>query len=114
MFMKAITEANPWDRDSALNRTIWQNLPTASKESMTIGVVDDYSSYTLHPPVRRALDDAVEKLKAAGVKVVPVTLPDVQQNHDQLFEFFRAAGNGVSPSHPFRPTPSTSRLTPRT
>jgi amidase len=95
MFMKAITEAKPWDRDIALNRTIWQDVPVARKEAITIGVVDDYSSYTLHPPVRRALDEAVDKLKTAGVKVVPVTLPDVQKNNGQLLDFFRAAGNGV-------------------
>lgn len=96
LFMKVVTSAKPWEHDSAVNRTIWQGLKIPSVESITVGLVEDYGYLTPHPPVRRALLESAKKLEQAGIKVVPVSIPDVAKSYSNLFSFFRAAGNGVS------------------
>lgn len=40
--------------------------------------------------------EAVEKLQKAGVKTVRIELPQVAERYRALFDFFKAAGSGVS------------------
>lgn len=98
LFLREVIKAGPWKYDSGVNRTIWQGLDVPPKESITIGVAEDDGVFTPHPPVRRALQEAVGKMKAAGVKVVPIELPQVAKKYEQLLKYFKAAGSGVS--HP--------------
>jgi amidase len=96
LFLKDIIAAAPWKHDTAVNRTVWQDLPALTIDAITIGVIEDDGVFTPHPPVRRAMHEAIGKLKRAGVKIVPVELPQVGQKYEQLFKYFKAAGEGVS------------------
>jgi amidase len=96
LFLKEIVAAAPWKNDTAANRTVWQDLPALTADAVTIGVIEDDGMFTPHPPVRRAMHEAVAKLKKAGVKVVPVELPQVAKHYGEMFKFFTAAGEGVS------------------
>jgi amidase len=96
LFLKEIVAAAPWKYDAAVNRTVWQDLPALTPDALIIGVIEDDGVFTPHPPVRRAMHEAVAKLKKAGVKVVPVELPQIAQKYAQMFKIFQAAGEGVS------------------
>jgi amidase len=96
MFMKTIVQAQPWKYDSAVNRTVFQGLQVPAKDEVVIGYLENDGVFTPHPPVRRAIQEAVTKLESAGVKLVPITLPDISKMYAALFSFFRSAGAGVS------------------
>jgi aspartyl-tRNA(Asn)/glutamyl-tRNA(Gln) amidotransferase subunit A len=58
--------APPWDADKA-ERSI---------EGLTVGVPDAFYVDDLDADVARALDESIRVLRACGVQIVPVTLPD--------------------------------------
>lgn len=96
MFLQEIVKAGPWKYDSAVNRTVWQGLPVPSTGTLTVGYIEDDGVFTPHPPVKRAMREAIEKLQKAGVRTVPIELPQVAEKYGQLFAWFKAAGSGVS------------------
>lgn len=98
LFLKEVVKAGPWKVDSGVNRTVWQGLEVPGRENVTIGFIEDDGVFTPHPPVRRAMREAVEKLEKAGIKVVPIELPNVARHNDGLWKFFAAAGSSVSTS----------------
>lgn len=70
-FMEAIISAGPWNYDSSALAVPWRQLPELDRP-LTIGLLAEDPKYPLHPPVRRALALATEKLSAAGHNVIPV------------------------------------------
>lgn len=55
----------------------FSNLPTDLK-GKKIGIIKEYMGEGLHSGVRARIDDAIEKLKAAGVDVQEVSLPSIE------------------------------------
>ncbi|KAH8671980.1 general amidase GmdB [Tricladium varicosporioides] len=71
LFLSTIINSKPWLQDSTTHAVPWRPTTDLSKKSkLTIGVLADDPAFPLHPPVRRAIKNAVEKLEAAGHKVV--------------------------------------------
>ncbi|KAH0164461.1 amidase, partial [Aureobasidium melanogenum] len=74
-FMKTIMSAQAWRYDSSCLHLRWQGQQTSRKPR--IGLVLDDGVYTPFPPVRRAIREAAQKLRDAGVDVVELRLPHV-------------------------------------
>ncbi len=70
LFFKSVLEAKPWMDDSTVVAAPYQII--ANKELLTIGIFPEDPQLPLHPPVRRALDNAVFALTAAGHKLVQI------------------------------------------
>ncbi|KAH7086058.1 amidase signature domain-containing protein [Paraphoma chrysanthemicola] len=68
LFMKTLLLAKPWVRDSTAHAIAWRDIPT--KPKLRIGLYMGDPIAPLHPPVKRALRLAADKLKAAGHEVV--------------------------------------------
>ncbi|PVH82426.1 amidase [Cadophora sp. DSE1049] len=85
LFTRVVRNAKPWSVDPAVVPNIFEQGALARKP--VVGVI--YSSgLTPHPPVRRALQEAVAKLEAAGFKVkefVPPTLTSIRVVTAELF-----------------------------
>ncbi|WQF80938.1 Putative amidase signature domain-containing protein [Colletotrichum destructivum] len=69
LLMETTLARRPWDYDTSSVDTPWRNLDDRVK-TLTIGLLPEDPNYPLHPPVRRALNDAVLALEAAGHNVV--------------------------------------------
>lgn len=69
LLMETTLARRPWDYDASSVNTPWRNLDDGVK-TLTIGLLPEDPNYPLHPPVRRALNDAVLALEAAGHNVV--------------------------------------------
>ncbi|THX86001.1 amidase [Aureobasidium pullulans] len=76
-FMKTIMSAEPWRYDSSCLHLRWQGQLNSRKPR--IGVVFDDGLYTPFPPVRRAIQEAAQKLRDSGVDVVELRLPNVAE-----------------------------------
>ncbi|GKT66294.1 general amidase [Colletotrichum tofieldiae] len=69
LLMETTLARRPWEYDASAVGIPWRSLDNA-KKTLTIGVLPEDPNYSLHPPVRRALDEAVSSLKAAGHDIV--------------------------------------------
>lgn len=70
LFMRVITDMRPWKYDATVHDVPWRRQETTGQKVLTIGVLPEDETYRLQPPVRRALDSAVEALARAGHKIV--------------------------------------------
>ncbi|KAH8893597.1 fatty-acid amide hydrolase [Thozetella sp. PMI_491] len=89
-FMKTIIAAQPWQRDSTSLAYPWRELPELSRP-LTIGVLAEDPKYPLHPPVRRALSAAAEKLGKAGHKIVQLghtSEHSISVSNDLIFKYY--------------------------
>lgn len=77
LFMRAVVGSgtpNATRYDSKALSLAWRELESSElSKQLTIGVLAEDPDYPLHPPVRRALDEAVARLSAAGHRLI--TLP---------------------------------------
>ncbi|KAI0593145.1 amidase [Biscogniauxia sp. FL1348] len=108
MFTKVVRDANPWTFDPAIIPNIMECGTTASRKPV-VGVIYE-SGLKPHPPVRRALREAVAKLSAAGFVVKDFHPPDfihIREVSEQLFTLdalsypkqeFAKSGEPVVPS----------------
>ncbi|KAI3393113.1 hypothetical protein diail_4711 [Diaporthe ilicicola] len=80
VWMQAVLEQEPWDVDTTLAPVPWRS--GVGLGDFTVGVMWDDGIVKPHPPVLRALRNAVDKLKAAGVKVVDWEPYDHQRGWD--------------------------------
>ncbi|GJN72266.1 hypothetical protein PLICBS_006338 [Purpureocillium lilacinum] len=65
LFMRAVTDGKPWDEETSLVPIPWKQL-TPSPE-FTVGVLWDDMVVHPHPPVQRAMREAVAKMTSAGI-----------------------------------------------
>lgn len=76
LFMQTvIDDGHAWKYDPSASAVPWnipQDINLKNNGSLTIGVLSEDKHYPLHPPVKRALQDAVERLTRAGHKIVPI------------------------------------------
>ncbi|CAK7211771.1 hypothetical protein SCUCBS95973_001232 [Sporothrix curviconia] len=80
LFFKSVLDAKPWTYDAQAVAVPFQQLPpTASataiapaKKTLRIGLIPEDPKIPLHPPVRRALDNAAAALEKAGHEIVPI------------------------------------------
>lgn len=74
VLMRTLGDRRPWTYDAAALDLDWRP-PTSLRGrrdggKLRIGIVPEDDEFRLHPPVRRALDEAAAKLAAAGHEVV--------------------------------------------
>jgi amidase len=76
LFMKCVVgEGNAWGYDHTAVAAPWHSSPQAisvRNGSLTIGVLAEDRQFPLHPPVKRALEEAVETLNRAGHRIVRI------------------------------------------
>lgn len=95
---ESISKAVPADFDTASLRMPWSSKSADSKlpdRTLRIGVVLDDGLSTPSPPMRRALAESVEKLKRAGVDIIPLQLPLVEECMSILGDMFVLEGSKV-------------------
>ena len=86
-FMKAVCDADAWRFDETALSAPWRDvrIPT----SLRIGVIWEDTKYPLFPPVKRAISDAVEKLKTAGHTLVDLDdFPSISDANTRSFHYF--------------------------
>lgn len=76
LFMKCVVgEGNAWEYDHTAVAAPWNSSPRASNVrngGLTIGVLAEDKHFPLHPPVKRALEEAVKALNRAGHRIVRI------------------------------------------
>lgn len=64
LFITSVVSAEPWKYDSTTHAIPWRS--PGALDSLRVGVLAEDPKWPLHPPVRRAIDDAVKLLENAG------------------------------------------------
>lgn len=98
--LRTIMEATPANIDPACVRIPWyqngltnpNNLETGA---LRVAVVSDDGLWTPTPPVRRGLEDSVNKLRKAGVELVNIKLPLVAEMISIIGDMFALDGSKV-------------------
>ncbi|KAJ5731330.1 uncharacterized protein N7483_005838 [Penicillium malachiteum] len=79
LFMKTILkDGQAWKYDTTASGAPWIDGPRggdARNGRLTIGVLSEDKQFPLHPPIKRALDLAVERLTRAGHRIVRIESP---------------------------------------
>ncbi|KAJ5757965.1 uncharacterized protein N7511_006659 [Penicillium nucicola] len=75
LLMSAVVgDGRAWEYDSSAVSVPWQGIPRGINDTanggLTIGVLGEDQQFPLHPPVKRALESAVEALTQAGHRIV--------------------------------------------
>ncbi|KAI1078091.1 amidase [Whalleya microplaca] len=90
LFTRVVRDAKPWTFDPAVIPNILEYENTATRKPI-VGVIHR-SGLTPHPPVRRALREAVAKLKASGFEVRDFNPPDFIRIRDITEQLFTLDG----------------------
>ncbi|RLV90808.1 hypothetical protein JA1_004286 [Spathaspora sp. JA1] len=94
LWMKAyLNEGKPWLQDGVIVHMPYREVPQPKAEELTIAVIRDDGLVRVSPPVRRALNESVEKLKAAGVKIVEFTPPNTKLLYETVHNMYTCDGN---------------------
>ncbi|KAH8694111.1 amidase signature domain-containing protein [Talaromyces proteolyticus] len=74
LFLTSVISAKPWKYDSTTHAIPW--LPVGGNVAFSplrIGVLAEDPKWPLHPPVRRAIHDAISLLKDAGHSIIQLS-----------------------------------------
>ncbi|KIX03615.1 uncharacterized protein Z518_07168 [Rhinocladiella mackenziei CBS 650.93] len=85
LLTRVVRDAKPWQFDPAIIPQVMEN--GAQSRKPVVGVIQK-SGLTPHPPVRRAIKEAAEKLSAAGFEVKPFVPPDFDDIRKVTKELF--------------------------
>ncbi|CAI7663578.1 unnamed protein product [Penicillium glandicola] len=82
LMSSVVADGQAWKYDPSAVGVPWQTIPasTNANGSLTIGVLGEGKYFPLHPPVKRALDRAVEALTRAGHRIVRICGDDEAQS----------------------------------
>ncbi|KAJ5437708.1 Amidase [Penicillium cf. griseofulvum] len=86
LFMRLVTNADPWTLDSSAMFSPWRIVP--HKSTLRLGLILEDSYFPLHPPVLRTLTRATEKLQAVGNEIVPLNAPFIRDACTLAFRMF--------------------------
>jgi amidase len=91
--MSTVLRAEPWKYDVTASAAPWQDLADTanSQPVLTIGVLPEDAHFPLHPPVRRALDSAINALSKAGHRIIhldPDPTRDLAYANRLAFQYF--------------------------
>uniref|UniRef100_A0A060SXN6 amidase n=1 Tax=Blastobotrys adeninivorans TaxID=409370 RepID=A0A060SXN6_BLAAD len=73
LLSKFLIDVEPWNNDPNVVPIPWRDVK--APEKLTVGVLRFDGTVMPHPPVLRAIDESVEKLKAAGHEVYEFGMP---------------------------------------
>jgi Asp-tRNA(Asn)/Glu-tRNA(Gln) amidotransferase A subunit family amidase len=69
LLLRSVSEAEPWLSDPGCAYLPWETRGTPS-QPLAFGVIREDHESRMLPPVRRALDETCEKLRAAGHEII--------------------------------------------
>ncbi|KAF7548131.1 hypothetical protein G7Z17_g7278 [Cylindrodendrum hubeiense] len=69
-FMKVVLGQRPWRYDPTAIDIPWRAAEATKGGSLVVGVMAEDPDYPLHPPVKRALENAASALEKAGHKII--------------------------------------------
>ncbi|KAL3435794.1 amidase signature domain-containing protein [Aspergillus tetrazonus] len=90
LFMSHVLAAGPWRYDSAAAAVPW-NRHIEPQSLLSVGVPPEDKHFPLHPPVKRALESAIENLKRKGHRIIRLPSDpsrDIADANRLAFEFF--------------------------
>ena len=94
-FMQTLVDAEAWRYDaSCLHLDKWETR--LKHTNLRIGSVQNDGLSTLWPPVRRAMREATAKLRASGIDLVEVAIPDIHEAMSVTYRMFSVDGCKVS------------------
>lgn len=100
LLLKTILQADAWKYDSTSISVPWTDLQPVCK--LRIGVAHTEGVFTPTPPVRRALNQAIELLRGNdNIEMIPITLPNVGSHYQDIISYFALLGSDVSALKPF-------------
>lgn len=87
LFMETVLGQKPWSYDHSALHAPWRSLTAPT--TLTIGLLPIDPAFPIHPPMRRALDSAITKLKAAGHTIVPLGyIPSIAVANQQIADYY--------------------------
>ncbi|GKZ31885.1 hypothetical protein AbraIFM66950_000821 [Aspergillus brasiliensis] len=100
LLLKMVFNSNAADLDDNALGVPW-NSGTCQKLSLRVGFLPEDAMYPLHPPMQRALKDAVAKLLAAGHEVIDISqhMPSISEAKDVAFRFFNMDPDRTALAH---------------
>ena len=99
VLVRAVIDAKPATFDSTALDIPWRHVQGHIKPKLKLGLVPEDPRYPLHPPVKRAIGEAVRLLEAEGHVIVPLQASEchVADATDVAFAFFNATGSRDGP-----------------
>ncbi|EKD19928.1 uncharacterized protein L3040_002391 [Drepanopeziza brunnea f. sp. 'multigermtubi'] len=91
LFLQAVSDARPWERDPALAYGLWSEQGSMQKQPI-FGVLRTDDLSTPLPPVSKVLDETAQQLRKAGVEVVEIDAPAFQKCQSLANKFFGIDG----------------------
>ncbi|CAI5760224.1 unnamed protein product [Candida verbasci] len=88
-----INEGKPWLIDAWALPIPWRSVPKPDPKDLTIAVIRDDGLVRVSPPIRRGLNEVVEKLKAAGVRIVEFQPPNTKLAYETINKMYNCDGN---------------------
>ncbi|BGP34337.1 hypothetical protein JCM10296v2_006152 [Rhodotorula toruloides] len=94
LLLRSVISSDPWKIDPTCVPIPW--TPVKLDRPLRIGVLRDNGMVRPHPPIRRMLDETVEKLKAAGHEVIDWDVAPLHiKAHNLAFSFFHQDGGAM-------------------
>lgn len=94
LWMKAyINEGKPWESDSTSLPMPWRDVSTPKIGDLTVAIIRDDGLIRVSPPIRRALNTVVEKLKGAGAKIIEFDPPNTKLAYETVHKMYNCDGN---------------------
>lgn len=75
LFMKVVVNSHTWEKDPKVFPLEWKSITPTKSEKFRFGIMWSDGLITPHPPITRALKEAVDTLKNAGHEVVEWKFP---------------------------------------
>jgi amidase len=94
LFLKAVSDARPWERDPAVAYGTWDQQGEIAKKPL-IGVIRSDGVVEPLPPIARILDETVQALRKSGVEVVEIDAPAFKKCQSLANSFFGMDGNNT-------------------
>ncbi|KAJ5124456.1 Amidase [Penicillium bovifimosum] len=91
LFLKAIADANPWEKDPNVAFGSWEGQGEIRRKPL-FGVLRADGITTPLPPVAKVLYETVEALRTAGFEVVEINAPGFKKYHSLANSFFGMGG----------------------
>lgn len=93
IFTKAVIDSTPALLDSTAIDVPWRKLDQPKKSGLRFGLLSEDPAYPLHPPIKRALKEAAERLQAQGHEIVTLSSEEARTSDsiEVAFELFSLA-----------------------
>ncbi|KAI5949394.1 hypothetical protein KGF54_005629 [Candida jiufengensis] len=93
MMKNYVNVGKPWNLDAVTIPLPWRDVAKPKPEDLTVAVIRDDGLVRVSPPIRRGLEYTVEKLRAAGVKIVEFDPPHTKLAYETINNMYTCDGN---------------------